>query len=240
MIIRVIWLVCADTVHCFLLPDSIFILCSHQTQNTPAVEGKRHSSGSAVFSPMSCGKIEQRKNSLSSPLRRQKEYLRSPVCLSWTLGMSLQFYLSKPPCVSGSFLSIEGRLVRYIVKPVLRRKWILFPQTGSNQSLFCFFRTQQLCVQPICFGQEPDSQAAQVQEEVWHHEPRRQPIMHLPLHHWLWGRCQPTMGAGEGQKPTTFLFQISVFVSHWFIRRYACYCCIPFQEGDWERAVPIW
>ncbi|XP_064797685.1 serine/threonine-protein kinase greatwall isoform X2 [Oncorhynchus masou masou] len=70
----------------FRTPGQVLSLISSLGLNTPAVEGKRHSSGSAVFSPMSCGKIEQRKNSLSSPLRRQKEYLRSPVCLRRTLG----------------------------------------------------------------------------------------------------------------------------------------------------------
>ncbi|CDQ67239.1 unnamed protein product [Oncorhynchus mykiss] len=70
----------------FRTPGQVLSLISSLGLNTPAVEGKRDSSGSAVFSPMSCGKIEQRKNSLSSPLMRQKEYLRSPVCLSRTLG----------------------------------------------------------------------------------------------------------------------------------------------------------
>ncbi|XP_070961209.1 serine/threonine-protein kinase greatwall-like isoform X1 [Oncorhynchus clarkii lewisi] len=70
----------------FRTPGQVLSLISSLGLNTPAVEGKRDSSGSAVFSPMSCGKIEQRKNSLSSPLMRQKEYLDSPVCLSRTLG----------------------------------------------------------------------------------------------------------------------------------------------------------
>uniref|UniRef100_A0A8C7S0F6 Serine/threonine-protein kinase greatwall n=1 Tax=Oncorhynchus mykiss TaxID=8022 RepID=A0A8C7S0F6_ONCMY len=62
----------------FRTPGQVLSLISSLGLNTPAVEGKRDSSGSAVFSPMSCGKIEQRKNSLSSPLMRQKEYLKPP------------------------------------------------------------------------------------------------------------------------------------------------------------------
>ncbi|KAK6293259.1 hypothetical protein J4Q44_G00367600 [Coregonus suidteri] len=70
----------------FRTPGQVLSLISSLGLNTPAVESKCRSSTSAVFSPMSCGKIEQRKNSLCSPLRRQKEYLHSPVCHSRTLG----------------------------------------------------------------------------------------------------------------------------------------------------------
>ncbi|XP_045066327.1 serine/threonine-protein kinase greatwall-like isoform X2 [Coregonus clupeaformis] len=70
----------------FRTPGQVLSLISSLGLNTPAVESKCRRSTSAVFSPMSCGKIEQRKNSLCSPLRRQKEYLRSPVCHSRTLG----------------------------------------------------------------------------------------------------------------------------------------------------------
>uniref|UniRef100_A0A8C7SHU7 Serine/threonine-protein kinase greatwall n=1 Tax=Oncorhynchus mykiss TaxID=8022 RepID=A0A8C7SHU7_ONCMY len=70
----------------FRTPGQVLSLISSLGLNTPAGESKRRSSASAVFSPMSCGKIDQRKNSLCSPLRRQKEYLLSPVWHSQTLG----------------------------------------------------------------------------------------------------------------------------------------------------------
>uniref|UniRef100_A0A8C7SQN8 Serine/threonine-protein kinase greatwall n=1 Tax=Oncorhynchus mykiss TaxID=8022 RepID=A0A8C7SQN8_ONCMY len=71
----------------FRTPGQVLSLISSLGLNTPAGESKRRSSASAVFSPMSCGKIDQRKNSLCSPLRRQKEYLLSPVWHSQTLGI---------------------------------------------------------------------------------------------------------------------------------------------------------
>uniref|UniRef100_A0A4W5M3A3 Serine/threonine-protein kinase greatwall n=1 Tax=Hucho hucho TaxID=62062 RepID=A0A4W5M3A3_9TELE len=57
----------------FRTPGQVLSLISSLglTQNTPAVESRRRSSTSAVFSPMSCGKNFKLKNSLCSPLRRQ-------------------------------------------------------------------------------------------------------------------------------------------------------------------------
>lgn len=70
-------------------------------KNTPVVDGKRHSSASAVSSPVACGKLEkqQRKSSYCSPwLARRKELMQSPICPSRTTGMyilpQMLYYLS--------------------------------------------------------------------------------------------------------------------------------------------------
>lgn len=58
----------------------------YQKQNTPAIESKRHCSASAVFTPMSCGKMGRKKSTLCSSLRKKENRL-SPGCVSSTLGM---------------------------------------------------------------------------------------------------------------------------------------------------------
>lgn len=60
----------------------------YQTQNTPAGEGKRHCSTSAMSSPMSCGKIKQKNSSLGSPLMVKKDHLYSPAPQPWKISMS--------------------------------------------------------------------------------------------------------------------------------------------------------
>ncbi|XP_029611609.1 serine/threonine-protein kinase greatwall isoform X1 [Salmo trutta] len=109
----------------FRTPGQVLSLISSLGLNTPAVEGKRHSSGSAVFSPMSCGKIEQRKNSLSSPLMRQKEYLRSPVCLSWTLGPN--------SCVFSPYALAKSLTPRLLKS---RRRFDTMSAGGSQSCIF--------------------------------------------------------------------------------------------------------
>ncbi|XP_020350163.1 serine/threonine-protein kinase greatwall isoform X1 [Oncorhynchus kisutch] len=109
----------------FRTPGQVLSLISSLGLNTPAVEGKRHSSGSAVFSPMSCGKIEQRKNSLSSPLRRQKEYLRSPVCLSRTLGPN--------SCVFSPYALAKSLTPRLLKS---RRRFDTMSTGGSQSCIF--------------------------------------------------------------------------------------------------------
>uniref|UniRef100_A0A8B9HK33 Serine/threonine-protein kinase greatwall n=1 Tax=Astyanax mexicanus TaxID=7994 RepID=A0A8B9HK33_ASTMX len=76
----------------FRTPGQVLSLISSLGLNTPVMEGKRHSSASAVASPVSCGKVVQRKSSFCSPLMaRRREMLRSPVCTSRALGVNSVF-----------------------------------------------------------------------------------------------------------------------------------------------------
>ncbi|XP_035507709.1 serine/threonine-protein kinase greatwall isoform X1 [Morone saxatilis] len=71
----------------FRTPGQVLSLISSLGFNSPAGEGKRHCSASAVCSPMSCGKIRQKNNSLGSPLMK-KEQLSSPTRYRWKMGPS--------------------------------------------------------------------------------------------------------------------------------------------------------
>uniref|UniRef100_A0A672ZDD0 Serine/threonine-protein kinase greatwall n=1 Tax=Sphaeramia orbicularis TaxID=375764 RepID=A0A672ZDD0_9TELE len=62
----------------FRTPGQILSLISSLGFNTPAAEGKRHCSASAVSSPMTCGKIKQKNSSLDSPLMKKKDQPYSP------------------------------------------------------------------------------------------------------------------------------------------------------------------
>ncbi|KAK3551705.1 hypothetical protein QTP70_022564 [Hemibagrus guttatus] len=76
----------------FRTPGQVLSLISSLGLNTPVMDGKRHSSASAVSSPMTCGKAEQRKSSLCSPLlARRREPLHSPIALSRGLGANSVF-----------------------------------------------------------------------------------------------------------------------------------------------------
>ncbi|TSO57274.1 Serine/threonine-protein kinase greatwall [Bagarius yarrelli] len=67
----------------FRTPGQVLSLISSLGLNTPVMDGKRHSSASAMASPMTCGKVEQRKSSLGSPLlARRRELLHSPIAPS--------------------------------------------------------------------------------------------------------------------------------------------------------------
>ncbi|XP_040921385.1 serine/threonine-protein kinase greatwall isoform X2 [Toxotes jaculatrix] len=70
----------------FRTPGQVLSLISSLGFNTPAGEGKRHCSASAVSSPMSCGKIKQKNSSLGSPLMKKRDQLNSPACYPWKLG----------------------------------------------------------------------------------------------------------------------------------------------------------
>uniref|UniRef100_A0A6Q2XYC5 Serine/threonine-protein kinase greatwall n=1 Tax=Esox lucius TaxID=8010 RepID=A0A6Q2XYC5_ESOLU len=107
----------------FRTPGQVLSLISSLGLNTPGVESKPRCRSSAVFSPMSCGKIEQRKN--CSPLRRPKGLLGSPVCHSQTLGPN--------SCVFSPFLlgkSLTPRLLKS------RRR---FETTSAGSSQSCLF-----------------------------------------------------------------------------------------------------
>uniref|UniRef100_A0A3B4ZIK8 Serine/threonine-protein kinase greatwall n=1 Tax=Stegastes partitus TaxID=144197 RepID=A0A3B4ZIK8_9TELE len=70
----------------FRTPGQVLSLISSLGFNTPAGEGKRHCSASAVSSPMSCGKIKQKNSSLGSPLMKKKDQLYSAAGCPWRLG----------------------------------------------------------------------------------------------------------------------------------------------------------
>uniref|UniRef100_A0A674APC5 Serine/threonine-protein kinase greatwall n=1 Tax=Salmo trutta TaxID=8032 RepID=A0A674APC5_SALTR len=109
----------------FRTPGQVLSLISSLGLNTPAVKNKRRSSTTAVFSPTSRGKIDQRKNSLFSPLRRQKEYLRSHVFHSQTLGPN-------------SFVFSPNALTKSLTPRLLKsRRRFHTMSAGSSQS--CLF-----------------------------------------------------------------------------------------------------
>ncbi|CAG5896118.1 unnamed protein product [Menidia menidia] len=62
----------------FRTPGQVLSLISSLGFNTPSGEGKRHCSASVVSSPMSCGKIKPKNNSLGSPLMKKTDQLFSP------------------------------------------------------------------------------------------------------------------------------------------------------------------
>ncbi|CAN9506445.1 unnamed protein product [Ophioblennius macclurei] len=70
----------------FRTPGQVLSLISSLGFNTPSGEVKRHSSASAVSSPMSCSKVKQKNNSLGSPRMKTKEQQSSPHCYPWKLG----------------------------------------------------------------------------------------------------------------------------------------------------------
>ncbi|XP_042366326.1 serine/threonine-protein kinase greatwall [Plectropomus leopardus] len=70
----------------FRTPGQVLSLISSLGFNSPAGEGRRHCSASAVSSPMSCGKIKQKTSSLGSPLMKKKHQLQSPACCPWKTG----------------------------------------------------------------------------------------------------------------------------------------------------------
>ncbi|XP_029979053.1 serine/threonine-protein kinase greatwall isoform X2 [Sphaeramia orbicularis] len=75
----------------FRTPGQILSLISSLGFNTPAAEGKRHCSASAVSSPMTCGKIKQKNSSLDSPLMKKKDQPYSPAGYPWKWGPNSVF-----------------------------------------------------------------------------------------------------------------------------------------------------
>lgn len=55
-------------------------------QNTPSAQGKRHCSASAVSSPVTCGKIKRKNNSLGSPVMKKNDGVDSPTDDSFKVG----------------------------------------------------------------------------------------------------------------------------------------------------------
>ncbi|XP_036376077.1 serine/threonine-protein kinase greatwall [Megalops cyprinoides] len=124
----------------FRTPGQVLSLISSLGFNTPAVEGKRHSSASAVSSPAPCGRAEQRRRSYCSPvLRKRKEHLFSPLSSERALhGPSNRMF-------SPSLLakSLTPRLLKS------RRR---FETVSSSSSQSCFFHStsdSESCVSPL-------------------------------------------------------------------------------------------
>lgn len=55
-------------------------------QSTPSAQGKRHCSASAVSSPVTCGKIKRKNNSLGSPVMKKNDSVDSPRDDSFKVG----------------------------------------------------------------------------------------------------------------------------------------------------------
>ncbi|XP_064188576.1 serine/threonine-protein kinase greatwall [Anguilla rostrata] len=126
----------------FRTPGQVLSLISSLGLNTPAVEGKRHSSTSAVSSPMSCSKVDQCRRSFISPMiMRQKEHLFSPVCSERKLHGS---------CYPHHSVFSPGLLARSLTPRLLKsRKRIETSSTSSQSCLFPSTTESEGCVSPL-------------------------------------------------------------------------------------------
>ncbi|KAB5587206.1 hypothetical protein PHYPO_G00010430 [Pangasianodon hypophthalmus] len=121
----------------FRTPGQVLSLISSLGLNTPVMDGKRHSSASAVASPMTCGRAEQRKSSLCSPLlARRRELLHSPICPSRGLGVNSVF----SPSVLAK--SLTPRLMK-------SRKRFESLSVGSAHSCLLPSSDSESCVSPL-------------------------------------------------------------------------------------------
>ncbi|XP_040022750.2 serine/threonine-protein kinase greatwall isoform X1 [Gasterosteus aculeatus] len=77
-------------------PGQVLSLISTIGFNSPTGESKRHSSASAVSSPMSCGKIKPRSSSFASPMMKKKDSPYSP--LPWKTGPKNMMF--SPHCLA--------------------------------------------------------------------------------------------------------------------------------------------
>ncbi|XP_047666802.1 serine/threonine-protein kinase greatwall isoform X3 [Tachysurus fulvidraco] len=118
----------------FRTPGQVLSLISSLGLNTPVMDGKRHSSASAVASPMTCGKAEHRKSSLCSPLMaRRRELLHSPIAPSRGLGVFSPSLLAK---------SLTPRLMK-------SRKRFESLSVGSAQSCRLPSSDSESCISPL-------------------------------------------------------------------------------------------
>ncbi|CAL1597273.1 unnamed protein product [Knipowitschia caucasica] len=67
----------------FRTPGQILSLISHLGFNTPSGEGKQHCRTSAPSSPVTCGKIKPKNNSVGSPVYKTSEKPFSPSAQTW-------------------------------------------------------------------------------------------------------------------------------------------------------------
>ncbi|KAL7887677.1 hypothetical protein AOLI_G00053980 [Acnodon oligacanthus] len=122
----------------FRTPGQVLSLISSLGLNTPVLEGKRHSSASAVASPVSCGKVEQRKNLLSSPLlARRRDHLRSPICPTRALGANSVF---SPGAVAKS---LTPRLLK------ARKRFESLSVGSAHSSLLLSATDSESCISPL-------------------------------------------------------------------------------------------
>ncbi|CAB1448647.1 unnamed protein product [Pleuronectes platessa] len=70
----------------FRTPGQVLSLISSLGFNTPTGEVKRHCSASAASSPVSCGRIRHKNNSLGSPLMKKKDQMFSLSQYPWKKG----------------------------------------------------------------------------------------------------------------------------------------------------------
>ncbi|CAK6968556.1 serine/threonine-protein kinase greatwall [Scomber scombrus] len=70
----------------FRTPGQVLSLITSLGFNTPAAEGKRHCSASAMSSPMSCGRTRQKNSSLGSPMMTRKDQVHSATRHPWKTG----------------------------------------------------------------------------------------------------------------------------------------------------------
>ncbi|XP_069552518.1 serine/threonine-protein kinase greatwall [Brachyistius frenatus] len=75
----------------FRTPGQVLSLISSLGFNTPAGEGKRHCSVSAASSPVTCGKIKPKNNSLGSPVMKKSDEPFSPAPYLWKMGPNSMF-----------------------------------------------------------------------------------------------------------------------------------------------------
>ncbi|KAL6488330.1 hypothetical protein MHYP_G00020710 [Metynnis hypsauchen] len=122
----------------FRTPGQVLSLISSLGLNTPVLEGKRHSSASAVASPVSCGKVEQRKSLLSSPLlARRRDHVRSPVCPARALGANSVF---SPGVVAKS---LTPRLLK------ARKRFESLSVGSAHSSLLLSATDSESCISPL-------------------------------------------------------------------------------------------
>ncbi|KAJ8278104.1 hypothetical protein GJAV_G00083860 [Gymnothorax javanicus] len=125
----------------FRTPGQVLSLISSLGLNTPVVDGKRHSSASAVSSPMSCSKVDQRRRSFASPaILKHKEHLLSPIC-------SEQKRLRRNPLNS---VFSPGVLARSLTPRLLKSRKRIETSSASSQScLFPSVTESEGCVSPL-------------------------------------------------------------------------------------------
>ncbi|XP_017560793.1 serine/threonine-protein kinase greatwall isoform X1 [Pygocentrus nattereri] len=122
----------------FRTPGQVLSLISSLGLNTPVLEGKRHSSASAVASPVSCGKVEQRKSLLSSPLpSRRRDHLCSPICPARALGANSVF---SPGVVAKS---LTPRLLK------ARKRFESLSVGSAHSSLLLSATDSESCISPL-------------------------------------------------------------------------------------------
>ncbi|KAJ8396816.1 hypothetical protein AAFF_G00014150 [Aldrovandia affinis] len=122
-------------------PGQVLSLISSLGLNTPALEGKRHKSAMAMSSPMSCGKVDQRRKSFISPvMRKRMEYFFSP------LSSERALHGSNP----NSNVFSPGLLARSLTPRLLKSRKRIETSSASSQScLFPSTTESESCVSPL-------------------------------------------------------------------------------------------